>query len=97
MAGNFILSEFLAIHIMESLPLSAHSVWRLIFRCRKWLGTYSDMLASFMDTTNELHEKGGIHLRPQIRPLTFFQQIRLGTVYTDRCQHGEHSDVVLTT
>ena len=57
MAGNFILSEFLALDVMENLPLGARSVWRLIFRCRKWLGTYSDMLASVMDTTNELHGK----------------------------------------
>ena len=57
MAGNFILSEFLALDVMESLPLGAHSVWRLIFRCRKWLGTYSDMLVSVMDTANELHGK----------------------------------------
>jgi len=57
MAGNFILSEFLALDVMESLPLGARSVWKLIFRCRKGLGTYSDMLASVMDTTNKLHGK----------------------------------------
>ena len=57
MAGKFILSEFLTLDVMESLPLSTRSVWRLIFRYRKWLGTYSDMLASVMDKTNELHEK----------------------------------------
>ena len=57
MAGNFILSEFLARYVMENLPLGARSVWRLIFRCQKWLGTYSDMLASVMDMTNELHGK----------------------------------------
>ena len=57
MAGNFILSEFLALGVMESLPRGAHSVRRLIFRCRKWLDTYSDMLASVMDTTYEPHGK----------------------------------------
>ena len=57
MVGNFILSGFLALDVMKSLPLGARSVWRLTFRCRKWLGTYSAMLASVMDTTNELHGK----------------------------------------
>ena len=57
MAGNFILSEFLALDVMENLPLGARSLWRLIFRCQKWLGTYSDMLAFVMDMTRELYGK----------------------------------------
>ena len=57
MAGNFILSEFVALDVMESLSLGARSVWRLIFRCQKWLGTYSDMLAFVMDMTRELYGK----------------------------------------